>query len=279
MSITGGIKFFSRNLILESEGATITATSGNGIADYCLDKNPITFWTSVGSDDTTTETLEVTLPSTTISRILLQNHNFKDFNIQYWNGAAYAHFASVVGLDGSKANITETAFADDTAYYEFTPVTTTKLRIQVLKSQIADAQKFLCQFIACTELGTITGWPTIKMPSHSRNERTKVMLSGKVNVQKGIDSFKVRLDFDRYPTAYGADIGLMMDLFDSENPFLVWLCGGRRGTTYFRMSPTPRGMRLRDIYLMQTVGEFRPEFVKGIYTNPVGLEVQLVEHV
>lgn len=278
MAISGGIKFFNKNKILEVDGATIAASvSGDILAEYAIDKNPITFWTSIGSSDATTEELIVQFTSQTFDRLILQNHNFKGFNVQYWTGAAYGHFAAVVGLDGSKANITETAFADDTAYYEFTPVTTTRLRIQCNTTQVADAQKFISQIIFTEELGTLSGYPIIKSPEHSRNERVKTALSGKAIIQKGIDSFSVVLDFDRYPSNNAGDITLMMELFDSEDPFLVWLCGGRRGTTYF--PHTARGFRLRDVYQMQATGKFKPEYYKGIYTNPLGLEVKLIEHV
>jgi hypothetical protein len=277
MSITGGIKFFGKNLVLSEDGGSIVASSGDIVSGYAIDKNPITFWESVGSDDTTTETLTLTFDEVEIDRLILQNHNWKDFNVQYWTGVAWSHFASVIGLDGAKANITETAFADDTAYYEFTPVTTTKLRAQVLKTQVVDDQKYLAQVIACTEIGTLQGWPLVRDVRHSRNSRKKEMLSGKVLVQKGIDSFACKIDFQNYPTSYSEDLDLAMELFDREDPFLVWLCGGRRGSSFFRY--TNRGFRLRDVYLMQLVSDVPTDYMGGGYLNPVNLELVLEEHV
>jgi hypothetical protein len=277
MPITGGIKFFGESVVLAEDGATITASTGQIVAESALDKNPYTFWESVGSDDTTTETLTIVFDENEIDRLFLQNHNWKDFNVQYWTGVAWAHFASVVGIDGSKANITETAFAQDTAYYEFTAVTTTKLRIQVLKTQVVDDQKYIAQVIACTEIGTLQGWPKIKGVKHSRNSRKKEMLSGKVLVQPGIDSFACKLDFQNYPTSLSADLQLAMTLFDREDPFLVWLCGGAYGPTKFRH--TLRGFRLQDVYLMHVVSDVPVEYMGNGYLNPVGVELALEEHV
>lgn len=277
MAITGGVKFFGKNLVLEEDGGSIVASSGDIVSAYAIDKNPVTFWESVGSDDATTETLTLTFDEVEIDRLILQNHNWKDFNVQYWTGAAWAHFASVVGLDGAKANITETAFAQDTAYYEFTAVTTTKLRIQVLKTQVVDDQKYIAQVIACTEIGTLQGWPKIKNVKHSRNSRKKEMLSGKVLVQPGIDSFACKLDFQNYPASYSADLDLAMELFDREDPFLVWLCGGAYGSAKFRK--TLRGFRLQDVYLMHVVADVPVEYMGGGYLNPVGIELALEEHV
>jgi hypothetical protein len=280
MAITGGVKFFEGSKILAADGATITASTGDIVSENAIDKNPITFWTSVGSNDATTETLTITFTAEQIDRILLQNHNFKDFNVQYWNGSAWTHFANVVGIDGAKTNITETAFADDTAYYEFAAVTTTQLRVQVLKTQTANAQKFVCQIIATLEIGTFNGFPKIKSPTHSRNSRVKTMLSGKVLVQKGIDSFSVKIDLDKYPVRdalYRADLDLAMTLFDEQDPFLVWLCGGRRSTAYFNY--TARGMRPRDVYLMQLIKDVQPEYVNSVYLNAVSITLDLEEHV
>lgn len=275
--ITGGIKFFSKNQVLEIDGGSITASSGDVVAESAIDKNPITSWISVGSDDSTTETLTLTFPSATIDRILLQNHNWREFTVEYWNGSSWTSFANVVGLDGSTSGISETDFADDTAYYEFDEVTTTQLRIQVVKTQTADEEKNIAQVIACQELGTLQGFPMVKRLRHSRNERKKTMLSGKVFIQKSIDSFECRIDFQDYPGSYSADIDLAMSLFDREDPFLMWLCGGRRGADYF--SKAVRGFRLQDVYLMQVGKDVTIDYRSGGYKNPVNLSVDLEEHV
>ena len=275
--ITGGIKFFTKSKVLAEDGGTIVASSGDVASELAIDKNPASVWQSVGSNDVTVETLTLTFASVQISRLFLQRHNFKSFNVQYWNGSAWTHFSSVVGLDGSQANVTETTFSKDTAYYEFAAVTTTQIRIQITSTQTTNAQKFISQIIACEEIGTLNGYPKIKNVKHSRNESEKVMLSGKVLIQKGLDSFSCRLEFDDYPTSYAGDLDIAMALFDLEEPFLVWLCGGAYGSTKFRY--TNRGFRLQDIYLVQTRGDISPEYRGNIYINPVSITIDLKEHV
>lgn len=277
MAITGGIKFFTENRMLAVDGAVIIVSSGDTVAEDVIDKSRDTFWRSVGSSDVTTETLTITFGEVQIDRLILQDHNFKGFTVQYWNGSTWTHFANVVGLDGSKANITETAFADTTAYYEFTAVTTTKIKISVTTAQTTNAEKYLCQAIACSEIGTLTGFPQVKTPKFSRKTRRNEMLSGKVSVAKGAEFFSVKLDFEKYPTSLYADLDLAMTLTDRDDPFLVWLCGGRRGASYFRYAT--RGFRLKDIYCMQATKDVAPEYYRSTYTNPVGLELQLEEHV
>lgn len=278
MAITGGIKVF--DLSRARPGlATVAASTGNTAASRIIDGSIYTMWQSIGSNDATTETITLTFsPSITINRLLLSNLNFKDFNIQYDNGSGYTHFAAVVGLDGSKTNITETAFADTAAYYEFTSVAgITAIRIQVLKSQVANAQKYLFRFFAFTEQGTFIGYPKVSSAAHSRNERSKKTASEKMKVQKSYRTAAFTLMFASYPTelVYRADIALVQTLFDLETPFSVWLCGGRRGEDYFRHSIF--GWTLNDILTMNIVGVWNPVFRENLYLGGVNATLNLVE--
>jgi hypothetical protein len=278
MSITGGVKFFDSSQCLAVNGAVISASSGDSTSLNVLDRNPQTKWRSSGSTDLVTETLTVTFDSAkTINRLFIQDHNWKDFSIQYDNGGTWTHFASVVGLDGSKANITETVFADDTAYYEFASVTTSALRIQVLKTQTANQEKYATQVIATSELGTLVGYPQISPIEIDRNSRVKQTQSGKYVIQKSDETVSFSLEFDNYPTAteYNADIDLVMTLHDRETPFLAWLCGGRRGTRYFRY--TLRGFRLRDLFQMQITKALKLKYANSVYVNPIGASLVLEE--
>lgn len=279
MAISGGVKFFGENACLIDGAASIAVSSGSAVKDYAIDKNAASFWTSVGSNDITQESLVVTFGSTSISRILLVDHNFKGFTVKYWDGAAYQHFAGVVGLDGTKTNITETAFADTTAYYEVTPVTTTRLQILVTTAQTVNAQKYIATIFASTELGTLVGFPKIDAVQVNRNPRTMTMLSGKVNIVKSNQVFACTLNFSPYSvgSAYVADLDLMMTLFDRATPFHIWLSGGRRGTGYY--SYTLRGWRLKDLFRVQMDPQVALSYTDSIYRNPVNFNVQFLEHV
>ena len=108
MAVTGGIKFFNENKI--KDGSAVGST-GDASAKYVLDLDVDTFWRSVGSNDSTTETLTVTFGSITLDRILILDCNFKAFTIKYDSGGSFTHFANVTTIGGAtKTNITETAF-------------------------------------------------------------------------------------------------------------------------------------------------------------------------
>lgn len=279
MSVSGGIKVFDKSVCIGSDGATIVASSGDASSERAIDKNPITNWRSVGSVDSTTETITITFPQTeTIDRILLVKHNWKAYTVKYNLLGVYTHFASVVGINGtSSSNITETTYARDTSYYEFTPVTTNSIQITVTSTQTANEEKYISRIIATRELGTFQGYPTISSLTHNRNQRVNKMLSGKFSIQKSEESSDFLLSFKDYPASYTTDLDLLFELYEKEENFLVWLCGGRTGSQYFRYQQ--RGFRLEDVYEMQIDKPIDVSYSDNVYINAINARVSLVEAV
>jgi len=282
MAITGGIKIFKDNEALISKSVTAAASpSGDPSADFILDRNVLTHWRSVGSDDTTTETLTITFPGAiTIDRIHILDHNFEDFDIMYDGGAGFVNFTNVIGLDGAViGGIIETAFADDSAYYEFDSATlggAFQIRIRANTTQVTDAEKFLNQLVASEELGTFNGFPSVN-PVASRNSRISTALSGRLSIQKANETLSVSLGFDSYPASgdFVQDWTIVYTLFDREETFLVWISGGIRGITKFGVPI--RAFRLRDVKAMQITDDFSSTYRDNIYVNPINLELNMAE--
>lgn len=271
MSMTGGISFFSKSAALFKDEATIAATSNNDDAKYSLSMNRSYQWESVGSDDATQEVITVTFPANTlINRAFLAGHNFKAFTVKY--GDAADDFTNVVGMSGSLAGgIDETEYASDTAYYEFSPVTTNKLIITIDTTQTPDAQKTLNLCIPTYEIGTLAGYPDAKNVKLDRNETDQSVLSGLSHIVKRRETFSLSLNMSRYPGQ--EDIDLFESLFDSEDPFLVWPCGGL--PAQFRFSQ--KGWRARDIFQMQTKGTMKSAFADNVYIFGVDKNLKMVE--
>lgn len=283
--ITGGAKFFSQSVCLFANGASGSSTPSNGssTANFCLDRNPWTYWYTSGSNDSTTEVLTIVFPSSVpITRLLLLDHNFKQFTVKYLNNVgAWTDFTNAKGLDGalSGGKIAETVFADNSAYYEFDSVTTNSIQISITKAQVTNADKYLNTCIATTEIGTLAGYPTIQAITVDRNSKIKKTLSGRYSIQKADETAAFKMQFKSYPSAvtYNVDIDLMMTLHDSDSPFLVWLCGGRRGATYFNY--TLRGYRLKDVYQMQIDKAINLSYTQNITKNSLNAEVSLQESI
>jgi hypothetical protein len=274
MTISGGIKFFKRNTALFSSGTTATASSNSSSANNILTNRQLTYWQSIGSDDSTTETITITYNKTvTIDRILLNRINWKEFTVQYDVAGTPTDFTSVIGLDGSlPGGISETTFADETAYYEVDSITTTGIIITATKTQTADQEKLIYNLFTTEELGTLEGFPQISAIDITRNNRLSTGLSGLANIQKGYEIKNFSLAFSNHP--YQSDYDLMKTLVDSQDSFLAWICGGRRDTPYFRF--TVDAYKLRDVLNMQTSGGINPAYPGSIYINAPSYSVNFV---
>lgn len=279
MALTGGISFYKRSKVLIDDETTITATSGSEAADFAIDRNTFTYWRSVGSSDSVTETIIITPPADVVlDRIFLIDHNFETFTVKYKSGGVFVDFTNVTGLDGALGGgITETTYARDTAYYEFDSVTTSAIEITCTTAQVTDAEKFISQIIATEELGTLEGYPIVKSVKPSRNSRIKRTLTGRRNVLKSIETTEFQLDFKDYPRSLSDDLDLMFDLQDSEDPFLVWLSGGRFGSDFFGY--TLPQWKLKAVTQMQVIKNLDNSYSKNVYQNSVNVKVGLAESV
>lgn len=270
MSLTGGISFYKRNKALFEDGSAATASTGDPDASLILGTNKFFLWSSVGSDDTTVETITITLPAAaTIDRIFLADFNWKEFTVKFDSGT---EFTTVVGIDGALGGgIAETAFVRDTAYYEFDAVSVTTIEITITKTQTVDAEKTLVQFIATEELGTLVGFPGTRGVTLDKNEKVETAISGRMHVEKSYESARMDLILNTYPGQ--ADIDLLDTIHSSDVPFIVWPNGGVPGN--FRFSQ--RGWRLKDVYQMQTIGGAVNLYDRNIYVMGVNQRLNFVE--
>jgi len=276
MSLTGGISFYKKNKALFKDGSSAVASTGSSEASLVLGTNKFFEWSSVGSNDTVTETITISMPAAvTIDRIFLGDHNWKEFTVKFDSGT---DFTTVVGIDGALGGgITEAAFVRDTAYYEFDAVTATTIEITVTKTQTANEEKTLVLFIATEELGTLTGFPNNKGVTLSRNESSEKAISGRFSIEKSYESASLELSLKTYAgrtDAIGqADIDLLDSLHDMNIAFIVWANGGI--PSKFRFSQ--RGWRLKDIYHMQTVRGTRNAYDRNVYVMGVNQKYNFVE--
>jgi len=275
-TINGGVKFFEKNYALLRDGANASASSNEDAIKFILDISRYTQYESLGSNDLTTETITVNFKTAKlIDRLFLVDMNFKEFSIKYLNGGGFIDFTNVVGVNGVETTgINETAFTYNTAFYQFDEVTTSSIQVTCLKTQIADVQKYLTQLIATKELGTFEGFPRVQ-PDSNRNETKAKSLSRRLVVQKTYETNRVKITFKTHP--FQNDIDIVETLFDREEPFLVYPCGGRTGSKYFKVEQ--KNWRLQDIYNVQTLGRLKNGWEKGVYTLGFNKSIMMEEHI
>lgn len=277
MPITGGQKYFDDNKARAADNVTILASSGDGSSVSAIDESTITRWRSTGSSDAVTETLTIDFPSpVTISRLFLLDFNGKEYNVKYDLAGAPTDFANVVGITTPAGpGIAETAYALDSAYYEFDSVTTSQIIISITKTQVVDDEKYLNKFICTTELGTLEGRPKIRGTEVSKNTKSTKMLSGKRLLEDSVGFYQSRIDFKTYPARLTSDIELMFRLYKRDKPFLQWLCGGKQGSDAFTFQMEP--FRLQDVYRVKTDKSIKPNYTKNVFVGAVNFRMQFVE--
>lgn len=262
--MAGQIIFFDKNKAdISQPNGVATASQGVGIEDLARNRSNDTWWMTTGSvdSDNTTYTMDL-IDLFSIDSVILIGHNFKSYTVKYWDGSAYQNFSTTIA---------PTTNAATTTYHTFTAVETTKVQITILGTVVVNADKYLAQIIITKKIAQLNGWPHIKAPAHDKNLTIARMVSGKSNVTQNLMGFSC--DLEVVTLSDSTDLATIDQIYFSGNSFLVWLCGGSE--TQFRTAA--RGMRLKDIYLMQCVNKWTPEPYSGLYGIGYKTKIQLAE--
>jgi hypothetical protein len=258
------ILFFRKSRCdIGNPNVTVTASNGQASALFPLNRSNASAWVTDGSNDAENTTYIVdwvdTIP---ITDILLVGQNFKNFQIQYWDGAAYQSFSTPISA---------TTNAEKNLHFNFPEVETSRLKMTVLGTIVPNDEKYLYQFIATQRIGRLNGWPQINQPTHSQNLKVTAMLSGKKSVATNVGQFSCVLKVKHWKDT--ADISIVESLYRSPEGFLVWLCGGDED----QFAINAIGYRFQDVYLMRCTDSYVPRFDEGIYVHGLDLDLKLEE--
>lgn len=275
MPINGHIKTFSFPKTTYTAGGgnvSISASSGDPSAKNMLSMKKEVRWTSVGSNDATTETITIDfITPVTFDRIFVVTHNLKDFDITY--DVVPTNFSNVIGLDGVVVGgIIETTYDKNTSYYEFDSVTTDRITITANTTQVVDQEKFITILVATEELVTLSGYPEINA-SVDKNDRVATTLSGRQQRQPWYQVIGIALSYR--VISLQDEIDTFKALYDRLDPFLIWLCGGKYGSPYFKVEVT--GFRLEDLYQMMVTDKYDSDYYKSNYKAGSPQKIQLSE--
>ena len=263
------IRFFEKNKIDLSKGSLVTITVDDGVAsnpgqefvDLMRNRQNDNGWATTGSSDAgNTELIVEFGESHNIDCIFFVGMNWKAYTAQYWNGAAWTNFGTPIA---------ETVNASAVKLHEFAAVDTEKIRIVITGTFVADADKVCAQIVVTQAIGSFVTQPYLERPTPSRNKKFLKALSGKGVVLRSTGGFSVRMRQDA--VGEEADLALIERLNEFYEGFLLWICGGDE--SQFR--PGVRiGYRLEDLFLVNVVNEYSPEFHRGLYRN--GVDVDLI---
>lgn len=237
-------KFYKRNKINGECTFTFTSASTE-LKSFLYDRSRNTRLYSVSSNDSTPEVWDIQFSETVaIDAILVDNHNIKSGGITYWNGSAFVAFPTAISWS---ANSSETSF------FNFTQVLTTKIRITMNTTMVANSQKFIGEIYVLEYLGTTSEGPVSLGRTIIEDQRKYQAVGG--GSRYVLFGQKMVLDY-KFNSATNADIALFQTLKDLREEFFVYPCGGEPETDI--------GLRLKDIYLMNFTSEIAPEFKSNV---------------
>jgi len=256
--ITGMMKVLETNYLIEL-GPTLTASSNNDYVGNIYDLDDETFWVSTGTDDTTTETIEIDFgASTTFNRIHLKGINWKEYKIQWLDGATWTDITILDSdLTTDEATIVYTANTYTSRYFEVN-VTTEKILISATKTIVADEEKELIEFYVGNEVGTfdadLTSSPNSYDPQTFTNNAVILQKSnaGSLRISRGKKyqaSFRIRQLWET------ADRTLIQNMYLAGS-FVIYPCGGYRHYDDY-------GFRIDDFYHVVWSGNFSNPFSVG----------------
>lgn len=258
MTKDGNIKFYDKNLLDSTCTYTFTsATSANAM--FLYDNDTKTKLSSSGSTDLIPEVWIVEFTQTkSFNRVFIGGHNIKSGKVEYWNGSAYVDFSTPASL---------TANAIDGSLFEFNTVNTTKIKLTMNTTMIANSQKSVTELRVFRELGSVSMNPSkVKNEWPDASKEYATSNGGTVFVYFG-EKFKTKLSFTK---ASAADVALFRSLKERGEPFYVYLCGGI--DTY-----TEEFWRPSDMYFVIYTSEMTSELIGGLHAGIVKIDVTLKE--
>lgn len=256
------IMFFEKNKLDLDFGRTLcTASENPELANYAVNRKNTSAWQTDASLDANNTTYTGSFGRVTlINAIILIGINFKDFDVEYFDGAAWNFFTDqATGGNSSYTDNTKTDVFIQTEDVE----NAEKIRITIKKTITANDAKVMVQFIATELLGQLEGWPVIDRVKVGRETDDLEMLDGLVTALDRQGGYSGRLGVTQYTVEN--DINLLHSLQNRADGFLYWPCGG--DITQF--NPVTEGYRFKDIYLCRFFGQWEADYYKGLY--PAGI--------
>jgi hypothetical protein len=266
-----GIRFFEKSKIDLTLGtkAVITVTdavatdNGQAYVDYMRNRRNSDGWSTTGSTDAASTTLVVQFGDLeAIDSLFLFGINWKSYTAKYWDGVAYQDFSTPIN---------ETANATEDKFHSFNAVETSQIRIIITATMNLNDDKYCTQMVPTQSIGTFTMQPLVQDNVSSKNRKLVKTLSGKSRILRTNGFFEFSMK--QKCVVNDTDLTLLESLFDYYDGFLVWLNGG--DSTQFRTNRI--GFRTKDLYFMNVVSEYKPEWNEGFYKQGTNIDAKFSE--
>lgn len=200
------------NTTTQFAGSSNTAGSA-----FLFDRRPTRRYISSGfADDLTQTTIKINFDTTqTVSRVILQNVNFKDFRI-YYGGVT----ANTLALTSTSETVTSvwTSNSSTNLYLMFSDTYMTSLSIDIKKTMVANEEKKIGQLWISDQRYQFTRNPNKSgfSPDAKTKEIKHEMSDGGTVVFRIRDKFKYSIKTDYRDNA---EISALQDIYDANIQF------------------------------------------------------------
>lgn len=241
----------------------VASDTGDSIKDFMRNRNLTSGWATTDSTDAANTVIDFeSSDAFNLSDIMIMGHNFKDFLVEYFDGALLQTIENV------------TNNTDDFYHKELSStIITTRVRITVYGTIVSDEDKIITRIVLTEKLltGQFVSWPTIQKPTQRLIRKDNRMLSGKHFISESSGAFSVSLRWKGVTDQ--ADINIIERIFLFRKSFMIWLSGG--DDTQFRFTMT--GYNNEDIYIVRANRDYVNQYYKGMYQNMVPITIDLIE--
>lgn len=182
----------------------LTASTGTGTFGFLFDNSRSLAYSTVGhSSDTATQISVVFGEPTVVSKLLMLNHNLKDYRV-FYNSATANSLANVSGNSESSTYIT------------FASVTVNSLQVQLSAPTTANTEMRIGELVASEALLSFTVNPAAPSykPLVARTKIIHKMPDGGVTMFQVKDKFHVKMEFDFISEAFQDSLRSVFDLAD-----------------------------------------------------------------
>lgn len=238
----------------------LTVPANTAAASRLFDKRPDRQYKTVGYTGSTVGVITIDLVQTaTVSRIILLNHNLKDFTI-FYNGAT----ANTLTLTSTCATTTTdwATNSETSIYLSFSPVAMTSLSIQMSATMANGDERAIGQIIIADQLYRFTRNPDSGgyRPNVSAREISHTMSDGGSVTYFIRNKVNSKLTLKHYD-----DWSALKDVYDDNKTVLF--------------SPFPTGTAWDgDIFECNWTGGFKPlAYTTNIYNNGRDVDIDLKE--
>lgn len=210
-------QFYDINFIKKDQD-DITVLSGVGTLDNCIDYDKTTEWESIGSDDATTEYIDVifqavdgTKESRVIDRMILTGINIKAFKLYYnvWSGSAWTGWVEI----NNTTNNTDTNLI-----ISFDAVTAWRIKLEMYTTIVVDQQKVISEFVVTKLLYEATMSMDVFNIKNKQKAIVRRLYNGKAQMIHHYDKWAVAINFQQITKT---ELDNLKIVYDRHSAFII----------------------------------------------------------